>query len=333
MGSRFGHDFTKLRVHTNTKAMERCQALHSTGNAGMGRAVHGDPGLIRAKLEASAEGVTPLTPTLRHQLDAQSGGGWPLDLGLRPEMEAPFGADLSGVRLHTDTAAARLAGQLDAVAFTRGRDVFFGASAYDPASARGRAVLAHELTHVVEGRTGVGVQRQAAPPAVVAGGPVFKHTGMLASGPKDICQSDIAQNAPDGSNRPAQAFRQHNIRTLVQETSLDKRSDSTFAFDFSYWTDGVNLWDAFVALSNTANPTGHKANFTWKATQGAAPSTIQGIREASGNLATAIAFELKMDFGGTTRLSDAVTFLPTTVIKAYKEFPEVTGQVYWRPPW
>jgi hypothetical protein len=58
--------------------------------------------------------------------------------------------DFSDVRVHTGALAESAAAMLGARAFTVGRDIVFGAGEYDPASSRGRSLLAHELTHVVQ---------------------------------------------------------------------------------------------------------------------------------------------------------------------------------------
>jgi hypothetical protein len=80
----------------------------------------------------------------------RKGGGRPLEPEVRTFMESRFGEDLSGVRVHTDTHAAETAEWLNAVAYTVGRDIFFGAGKYNPQSTEGKRLLAHELTHVVQ---------------------------------------------------------------------------------------------------------------------------------------------------------------------------------------
>ena len=74
----------------------------------------------------------------------------------------PSGFDFSRIRIHTDTAAAESATALDAVAYTTGHHIVFGAGRYRPETAEGRKLLAHELVHTVQqaGRSGV-VQRQS----------------------------------------------------------------------------------------------------------------------------------------------------------------------------
>jgi hypothetical protein len=72
-------------------------------------------------------------------------------------MEGRFGRDFSDVRVHADEEAAESARRARALAFTTGRDVFFGKGLYSPDTTEGRRLLAHELTHVVQ-QTSVGNQ-------------------------------------------------------------------------------------------------------------------------------------------------------------------------------
>ena len=78
------------------------------------------------------------------------GSGRPLDPGIRDFMEARFGHDFAGVRIHTDHAAAATAHSVNALAYTVGHDVVFGAGQYAPETTQGKHVLAHELTHVIQ---------------------------------------------------------------------------------------------------------------------------------------------------------------------------------------
>ena len=62
--------------------------------------------------------------------------------------------------MHTDSQADDLNGCLQARAFTTGRDIFFGAGQYTPATREGRRLLAHELSHVVQqGQAGIARRR------------------------------------------------------------------------------------------------------------------------------------------------------------------------------
>jgi len=95
---------------------------------------------------------------------ARTGGG-----ALSPELRATFeqrlGADLSGVRVHTDASADRLSRSLAAEAFTVQQDVFFRSGRFTPHTTAGSRLLAHELTHVAQnhGSSGVGPLRVSSP--------------------------------------------------------------------------------------------------------------------------------------------------------------------------
>ena len=90
--------------------------------------------------------------------------GAPLDATSRTFFETRLGADLSAVRVHHDGAAASSADAVDAVAYTVGSDIVFGANRYQPGTGPGRRLLAHELAHVLQQRSGtVLLQRQTSP--------------------------------------------------------------------------------------------------------------------------------------------------------------------------
>ncbi|WP_353652294.1 DUF4157 domain-containing protein [Streptomyces sp. CB03911] len=76
------------------------------------------------------------------------GSGRPLDAPVRADMEARLGADFSDVRVHTGSAAERSAAEIGAHAYTSGTDVVIGRGGAD------RHTLAHELTHVIQQRSG-----------------------------------------------------------------------------------------------------------------------------------------------------------------------------------
>jgi hypothetical protein len=78
--------------------------------------------------------------------------GRPLDTRTRASFERRFSHDFSRVRVHADALGARSAQAVGARAYTVGRDVAFAPDEYDPGSARGNALIAHELAHVVQQR-------------------------------------------------------------------------------------------------------------------------------------------------------------------------------------
>jgi hypothetical protein len=111
-----------------------------------------------------------------------SGGGSPLDRDTRGFMESRLGADFGDVRIHTDSKASESAKSVQAYAYTVGSDVVFQSGRYDPQSDSGKRMLAHELTHVVQQRSGP-----------VAGTPA--PGGIKISNPSDSFERAAERNA------------------------------------------------------------------------------------------------------------------------------------------
>ena len=115
-------------------------------------------------LQAKAENAVKMTPAVESGINRSRGGGHPLDASTRGFFEPRFGRKLSEVKVHTDSHAARLAGQLNAQAFTVGRDVYFAGGKYQPGTESGRSLLAHELTHTIQQQPGAKLADRPAGP-------------------------------------------------------------------------------------------------------------------------------------------------------------------------
>ena len=89
-------------------------------------------------------------PTCATAPTAARAGGRRLDPATRAYFEPRFGRDLGDVRVHDDPAAARSARLIGAKGYTVGADIAFARGRYAPDSTAGRALLAHELAHVVQ---------------------------------------------------------------------------------------------------------------------------------------------------------------------------------------
>jgi len=87
---------------------------------------------------------------VEHDIDRHRGSGRPMPTTLRQQMEGAFGADFSGVRLHTGEHARALNDSMQAAAFTSGRDIFFRDGMPRAGHAGDQMLLAHELTHTVQ---------------------------------------------------------------------------------------------------------------------------------------------------------------------------------------
>ena len=110
-------------------------------------AVGGAPPLIQ-RFSGQSNGKMDAVPASVDQ--ALASPGRPLEPALRRDMEQRFGHDFSRVRVHTDAKAAESARVVDALAYTVGRDIVFGAERYAPGTSFGQHLLAHELTHVIQ---------------------------------------------------------------------------------------------------------------------------------------------------------------------------------------
>ena len=113
----------------------------------------------------SAEETRPAVPA-----DLVPGIGTGLAPSVRAFFEPRFGFSFDRVRVHTGGRAAATARSLDALAYTVGNDIVFGAGQFAPETDAGQRLLAHELTHVVQQNAsrsgGAGPTIGAAPPAV-----------------------------------------------------------------------------------------------------------------------------------------------------------------------
>ncbi|MCM1983264.1 eCIS core domain-containing protein [Lyngbya confervoides] len=83
------------------------------------------------------------------------GAGHALPRSLRSFYEPRFGRALNQVQIHTGSPAAQLAQSIQARAFTLGNHIVFNSGEYRPQTHRGRTLLAHELTHVIQQQDGL----------------------------------------------------------------------------------------------------------------------------------------------------------------------------------
>ncbi len=101
-------------------------------------------------IQRNENGEGSTSPSFESKLNSSKGGGQKLPDDTRGFMESRFGADFSGVRVHTDNNAIQMNQAVGARAFTHGNDIHFNHGKYNPNSSSGRHLLAHELTHVLQ---------------------------------------------------------------------------------------------------------------------------------------------------------------------------------------
>lgn len=156
--------------------------------------VLGPAGLLELQRAVGNAGMSTLVEEDRSPVHdvVNSGGGTPLDTATRTDMESRFGHDFGDVRVHTDGAAHESARSVNAQAYTVGTDIVFQHGNYDPASDSSRHMLAHELTHVVQ-------QRSGPVDGTDAGG------GIRLSDPSDRFEREAATNADHILSQPTPA--------------------------------------------------------------------------------------------------------------------------------
>jgi hypothetical protein len=123
-------DFTQIPARTNAHVLD-----------GTGASFHDN------KLYRHAAGAGPaMAPPLVHEV--LRGQGRPLAPDVRRDAEARLGHNFADVRIHTDARAGASAQAVAANAYTVGRQIVFAPGRFEPGSAQGQRLLAHELTHV-----------------------------------------------------------------------------------------------------------------------------------------------------------------------------------------
>ena len=134
--------------------------------------------------------------------------GQPLPASTRNVVEARFGPDFSGVRVHADGRAAEAAQAVGSDAFTLGDHVVFGVTRWAPQTAAGSRLLAHELMHVIQQRSALGAA-----------------TGELELGERDDpAEQEAAAAAADfGRQGPSHAGAVPHLRVARQEAGQDDR--------------------------------------------------------------------------------------------------------------
>ena len=158
------------RYHDVRPPLERLAS--GIGNRNMGQLVarmHEGGGILSGGL---------IHPDVQAAIAATRGGGRPLERSVATTL-APSMGGLDDVRIHTGEGAEALARAVSARAFTVGSDIYFGRGEYQPGTAGGNELIAHEVAHTI--------QQRGAP----ADGPLF------VSQPGDALELDAEAAARD----------------------------------------------------------------------------------------------------------------------------------------
>ena len=105
-------------------------------------------------LAREGAGIMPtgqVHPEVQGTIDSTRGSGAGLSADVRSRFEGDLGP-LGDVTVHTDDTADDLNRSVSARAFATGTDLYFAKGEYQPGSADGDRLIAHELAHVVQQR-------------------------------------------------------------------------------------------------------------------------------------------------------------------------------------
>ena len=98
---------------------------------------------------------------ISNYIGSLSSKGSPLSHSAKSFFEPRFGYDFSSVKVHNDSDSAASAQSINALAYTTGNNIVFNQHQYSPETERGKQLLAHELTHVVQQNHHIGgIQRK-----------------------------------------------------------------------------------------------------------------------------------------------------------------------------
>lgn len=173
--------------------------------------VLGPAGMLKLQRAVGNAGAGALLEEERSPVHdvVNSGGGSPLDTETRADMESRLGHDFGDVRVHTDGAAHESARAVNAQAYTVGSNVVFQRDKYDPGSADGKLMLAHELTHVVQ-------QRSGPVDGTDAGG------GVKVSDPSDRFEREASANAERAMSAEAAPAVQRHAESDASAPSVQR---------------------------------------------------------------------------------------------------------------
>lgn len=166
-------------IHAQLMKLQR-----TIGNAGVAT-------LLQRNTEAEEE-VSPVKELM------SAGGGRALDEPTRSFMESRLGADFSDVRVHTGAKATEAARSVQAHAYTVGSDLVFQDGQFNPSSTDGKKMLAHELTHVVQQRSGP-VEGTPAPGGISISDPSDRFERAAEASAERVVSGEAASPQPAGA--------------------------------------------------------------------------------------------------------------------------------------
>jgi peptidoglycan/xylan/chitin deacetylase (PgdA/CDA1 family) len=211
---------------------------------------HRDRGLDPQSQLSRTEAPTGTDACLDVPGERPSSAGTPLESRLRAPFERAFGRSLADVRVHSDGAAASSARQLGGRAYTRGGEIIFGSGQFQPNSASGQRLLAHELAHVVQQRKGQPADRAISSPGSRSETEADNAANSLGWGGLHARYSDVAEYSVAAGSAPARS----SPPQLSQADALIQRVQLTY-------DDGPDSAGNTRLVLDALNAAGAKATF------------------------------------------------------------------------
>ena len=228
-----------------------------------------------------------------------------LPTSIMRKFESSLGADLSSVRVHTGAESATAAQAVGARAYTMGQDIHFAAGQYEPTSAGGEHLLAHEVAHTVQQRGGTPTRQNKltvstpfdaaeheadrAADAMVSGVPAMIGGGGFAGAQR--------QPAPAGDQKPADNKLSAGDQARLQNT-LQKTANK-YGYLLDGQRDGLEALSKALEAPDPPSFTEQALSFLIQAALGAAFGALGGaIGAVVGKYAGAAAKPLAASVAG-----------------------------------
>jgi outer membrane protein OmpA-like peptidoglycan-associated protein len=264
----------------------------------------------RVRVQRPPSADAGAAPDVEGAIRATERGGEPMPQALRDFFEPRFAHDFSRVRVHHDQPALQAARSVDALAYTVGNNIVFGAAQYAPHTDQGRHLLAHELTHVIQqgAASRGGLQRRAngtsapsGPKVVVqnSGGPLLMRQDAGGGPPPDTsgggdtplaAGSEAAADTGTGDSPPPSDCSEH-----IPDRAQEIRTSRTTPGEYT----GVSS-PLVLSLHNFAIDEAKPK-----------PEHVQVLRELASLLDTHARAELHMHLVGNTDCTGSVAYNDT----------------------
>jgi hypothetical protein len=201
-------------------------------------------------IQAKGEGL-PVSNRVSNKINSSKGNGSAMDNATQSFMQSRFGTDFSSVKIHTGSEAIQMNRELNAKAFTVGKDIYFNSDQYQPNTDKGKQILAHELTHVVQqsGMSAQHLQRQDDENPT--------KNSIIGEGTTDEVKAEIQrletwlEENPDNGWKWSVLTKLKSLRTYLAErgdsTLADCDAELIFDCDELYFTGSKS--DSFPAVS------------------------------------------------------------------------------------